>query len=158
MPTLFVTRIPKSLDELIHWKSSEFRNFLLGNTNFETCDKSRIVCLLARSFFILSKEGISDNELQVAEAALFLFNENFQTLYGGRFMTLNVHQLLHLTDCVRHTGPLYVNNCFIFEDLNGFIVNHIHGTQGVDTQITNIVCMLKVPPVLRELFLKQYDE
>lgn len=162
-PTLFVTRIPKSLDELIHWKSSEFRNVLLYwgipiSKNVISQEYFVHFCLLARSFFILSKEGINDNELQVAEAALFLFVENFQTLYGERFMTLNVHQLVHLTDCVRHTGPLYVNNCFIFEDLNGFIVKHIHGTQGVDTQIANIVCMLKVPPVLRELFLKQYDD
>lgn len=53
-------------------------------------------CLLARSLFILSAEGINDNELQVAEAALFQFVENFQNLYGERFMmTLNVHQLVH---------------------------------------------------------------
>lgn len=162
-PTLYVTRIPKALNELSHWKSSEFRNFILYwgipiLKNVLTQEYFVHFCLLARSFFILSKEGTSKEELLVVESALLLFVENYQVLYGERFMTLNVHQLVHLTDCVRHTGPLYVNNCFIFEDLNGFIVKHIHGTQGVDTQITNIVCMLKVPPVLRELFLKDYDD
>lgn len=29
MPAIFVTRIPKSIDEIAHWKSSEYRNFLL---------------------------------------------------------------------------------------------------------------------------------
>lgn len=73
-------------------------------------------------------------------------------------MTLNVHQIVHLADNVRYTGPLYVNNCFIFEDLNGFIIKHIHGTQGVDTQITNIISMLKVPPLMFNKFLKNYDD
>jgi hypothetical protein len=160
-PTLYVTRIPKSLDELAHWKSSEFRNFILywGIPTLKhvlTQEYFVHFCLLVRSFFILSKEGITKEELLVVESALLLFVENYQLLYGERFMTLNVHQLVHLTDCVRHTGPLYVNNCFIFEDLNGFIVKHIHGTQGVDTQIANIVCMLKVPPILYDLFLRDY--
>ncbi|XP_078312805.1 uncharacterized protein LOC144619254 [Crassostrea virginica] len=102
-PTLYATRIPKALNELSYWKASEFRNFILY-----------------WGIPILKKE------LLVVESALLLFVENYQVLYGERFMTLNVHQLVHLTDCVRHTGPLYVNNCFIFEDLNGYIVKHIH--------------------------------
>ena len=44
---------------------------------------------------------------------------------------LNVHQI-HLAESVRHTEHLYVNNCFIFKYLNGLIIKHIHGTQGVD--------------------------
>lgn len=83
-----------------------------------------------------------------------LFVEEFQKLYGYQWLTLNQHQLIHLVDCVRNTGPLFVNNCFIFEDLNGFIVKHIHGTQGVDAQLTNIINMLKVPPIMYTIFLK----
>jgi hypothetical protein len=55
---------------------------------------------------------------------------------------LNVHQI-HLAESVRHAEHLYVNNCFIFEYINGLIIKHIHGTQGVDTQITKIISMLK---------------
>lgn len=92
--------------------------------------------------------------MQIAEGALFLFVQCFQDLYGLRYCTLNLHQLVHLVDCVKQTGPLFVNNCFIFEDLNGFIVKHIHGTQGIDTQLVNIVVMLKVTPLLYEKHLK----
>lgn len=28
-PAIFVTRTPRSIDEIAHWKSSEYRNFLL---------------------------------------------------------------------------------------------------------------------------------
>lgn len=84
--------------------------------------------------------GISNQELESVEQALLLFVEQYQHLYGEQYLTLNQHQLVHLVDCVRNTGPLFVKDCFIFEDLNRFIVQHIHGTQEVDAQLTNIIC------------------
>lgn len=50
-------------------------------------------------------------------------------------MTINIHQLLHLSDNVRDLGPLYTHSCFSFEDKNGFISKQIHGTQFIDSQI-----------------------
>lgn len=49
---------------------------------------------------------------------------------------------------------MFVKDCFIFEDLNRFIVQHIHGTQRVGAQLTNIINMLKVPPIMYSIFLK----
>lgn len=159
-PTIFVTRIPRTLDNIVHWKSSEFRNFLLYwgipiLKNVLSSEYFAHFCLLARAIFILSKEGVTQNEIQTAEKALLLFVELYGDLYSQKYMTLNIHQIIHLADCVRHTGPLYVNNCFIFEDLNGFIIKHVHGTQGVDTQLTNSIAMLKVPPIMYDKFLKK---
>lgn len=105
-------------------------------------------CLLVGSIYLLSKENISESDLQIAEGALFLFVECFEKLYGLRYCTLNLHQLVHLIDCVKQTGPLFVNNCYIFEDLNGFILRHIHGTQGIETQLVNLIEMLKVMPLM----------
>ncbi len=51
-------------------------------------------------------------------------------------MTMNFHQLVLFTRTVCYTGPLFANNCFIFEDLNGYIIQHIHGSQGVVWQWT----------------------
>lgn len=99
--------------------------------------------------------GISNQELESVEQALLLFVEQYQHLYGEQYLTLNQHQLVLLVDCVRNTGPLFVNNCFIFEDLNGFIIKHIHGTQGVYTQLLNIINMLRVPPIMYNMFLKE---
>ncbi|XP_060573192.1 uncharacterized protein LOC132731094, partial [Ruditapes philippinarum] len=148
-PTIYVTRVPRSLDNLCHWKSSEFRNFLLYwgvpvLRHILNSDYFVHFCLLVRAIYLLSKENISDNDLKHAEGALLLFVECFQNLYGLRYYTLNLHQLVHLADCVTQTGPLFVNNCFIFEDLNGYIVKHIYGTQGIDNQLINISVMLKL--------------
>lgn len=152
-PTLSVTRIPRSLDDLTHWKSSEYRNFLLYwgipiLKGILTPSLFGHFGLLVRGIYLLSKECISTNDLQDAEKCLLSFVELYTELYDERGMTLNVHNLVHLTDCVRNNGPLFVNNCFTFEDFNGFLIKHIHGTQSVDSQLLNTVALMKATPLL----------
>ena len=50
-------------------------------------------------------------------------------------MTANVHNLLHLTDCIRELGPLWAFSCFHFESQNGALKSLVHGTQQVEKQI-----------------------
>lgn len=38
-------------------------------------------------------------------------------LAGPQFMTYNVHQLLHLRDCVEDLGPLWSHSCFSLKTL-----------------------------------------
>ena len=156
-PTLNITRIPRSLDEMVHWKSSEYRNFLLYwgiPVMSKILEKSHLIhfCLFVKAIFLLSQESIKPEDLLLAETLLFKFVGDFAENYSLRYMTLNVHQLVHLTDMVRHAGPLFANNCFIFEDLNGFIVSHIHGTQGIDSQVVRTINMIQALPILQEKF------
>lgn len=48
------------------------------------------------------------------------FCRQFANLYDECYMTLNVHQLVHLSDSVRILGPLYTHSCFPFEDKKWF--------------------------------------
>ncbi|KAK4030911.1 hypothetical protein OUZ56_024297 [Daphnia magna] len=50
-------------------------------------------------------------------------------------MTFNVHQLLHLGECVYRWGPLWVYSTYTFEDNNGNLLKMFNGTQAVDIQI-----------------------
>lgn len=93
--------------------------------------------LLVRGIDILSKEDISETELQNSEKCLIKLVENFQTLYSERFMLMNIHQLLHIIESMRVNGPSFSNNCF--EDLNGYILRNIHGPTGVEMQIINAI-------------------
>ena len=44
----------------------------------------------------------------------------FVNLYvGERYMSANVHGLLHLPQCVQKLGPLWYHSCFQFESANG---------------------------------------
>jgi len=65
-------------------------------------------------------------------------------------MTLNVHSLLHLTDCVRELGPLWVFSCFYFENQNGILKSLVHGTQQVDKQILSSFSYEKNLPAAAE--------
>ena len=46
--------------------------------------------------FILSQDVIKPNEIILAETLLFEFVGGFEDLYYKRYMTMNVHQLVHL--------------------------------------------------------------
>lgn len=67
------------------------------------------------------KSGSTYDEIDYAEILIQGFCKEFKKLYDECFMTLNVHQLLHLADSVRNLIPLNTHSCFSFEDKNGFL-------------------------------------
>lgn len=52
-----------------------------------------------------------------------------------RYVTLNVHALLHLPEVVNTLGPLWAHSCFPFESANGDLLKLFHGSSGVDKQV-----------------------
>ena len=50
-------------------------------------------------------------------------------------MTMNIHSLLHLPQCVRNLGPLWAHSCFPFENANGELLKLFHGSQGIEKQV-----------------------
>jgi len=84
---------------------------------------------------VLNSEKNTPFMLNVAEDFLNKFVKEFETLYGLNFCSINVHQLLHLPDCVRKLGPLWTFSCFEYENINGQLLKLIHGTSHIDTQI-----------------------
>ncbi|XP_071478605.1 uncharacterized protein [Diadema antillarum] len=156
-PTINVTRVPRGLDDLAFWKASEYRNFLLYwgipvLRHILSAAYFAHFCCLVKATFLLSKEMITPGDILQAEACIKQFVGSFAELYSERYMTMNVHQVLHLVNTVLKTGPLFANNCFVFEDLNGYIVSQIHGTQGIDTQIISTINLIQAIPILKEKY------
>ena len=57
-------------------------------------------------------------------------------LYAGeRYMSANVHGLLHLPQCVQKLGPLWCHSCFQFESANGELLGAFHGSQALEKQV-----------------------
>lgn len=54
---------------------------------------------------------------------------------GERYMSANVHALLHLPDVVKKLGPLWAHSCFPFEAGNGELLKLFHGTQSTEKQV-----------------------
>ncbi|XP_035681270.1 uncharacterized protein LOC118419094 [Branchiostoma floridae] len=163
-PPMDIHRTPRGItDHMQHWKASEFRSWLLfyslpimqwylPNVYFENYS------LLVTGIHLLLGESITEDNISKAEDDLRQFVEGFQTLYGSKLVSLNVHNLLHYAQTVRELGPLFGHSCFFFEDINGQLLKLIHGTQAVEEQVLRAVAILqKFSEVGEDCFVRGTD-
>lgn len=154
-PPNVVSRVPRSITEKDKWKASEFRNWLL----FYSVPLLQGILLplyfnhyliFVSAMYTLLQASISPEDLITAEALLYVFVQKMGVLYGERTMTSNVHDLLHLPQCVRDGGPVFHYSCFFFEDFNRRIANFFHGTQEIPQQIMSRAAFIcKMPELNR---------
>jgi len=135
-PPAEISRAPRPLSDRKHWKASEYRSFLLYYSlpvlhDFLPDENFQHFALFVVSMRKLLASSISPNDILESEKLLDLFCKRFARLYGDQQMTANLHGLLHLAATVRELGPLWAYSCFFFEGLNGLLLKHIHGTQGI---------------------------
>lgn len=140
IPT-YISRRPRSLHNLKLFKSSEYRNLLLYY--LPVCLKSVLpkkyishLRALSSAIYQLLEPSISPNDLEIVEKKLNNFVQEYQIYYGKINMTMNVHSLLHLVDCVKNFGPLYCYSMFSFESYNGVLKNFVSAPTDVLHQIT----------------------
>lgn len=118
LPSQF-NRKPRSLNELEHWKATEFRTFLLytgpvvlkGIIDKPNYDHFMLLSLATRII-------LSDNS-QWYEYARSLFNSfvaKASELYSNEFIVYNVHSLVHIVDDAVKFGPLDRVSAFSFEN------------------------------------------
>lgn len=96
--------------------------------------------LLAYSAYTLLQEKITMHEMAHVEDNLKQFVEEYQVYYGETSMTMNVHCLSHLADCVKDLGPLWSQSMFNFESFNGTLKHFGARSNNVINQvIENII-------------------
>lgn len=89
------------------------------------------------SMFLLSADRVHSNMIDVAEDLIKRFVREFQELYGLRYSSINIHSLLHLPNCVKEQGPLWAHTCYEYEDMNGRMLNLVHGTKYIGSQVAH---------------------
>ena len=120
-PPSVITRKPCMLStHFKYFKVSEYRAFLLYYSlpilhGILPSQYWNHYSLLVISIHTLLQQSISDRQLLRCEQIIKRFCQQFEFLYGKRYMSANVHLLLHLPDMVRQLGPLWVYSCFYFE-------------------------------------------
>jgi hypothetical protein len=140
-PTDALSRLPRKVETVTHWKASELENWLLFYA--VPCLKGILpeqyfhnLCCLIGGIYILLTENPSDEELDRAEKQLKDFYVSFEIHYGTSNCGMNVHNIgCHLVDYVRQHGPMWGWSCFPFEDMNGLLVRSAHGTGQVCKQL-----------------------
>ena len=139
-PPDIVGRLPRSLEDLKHWKATELKNWLL---HYSTAVLRKILnplylfhwTLLVSGIGILCGDSISDDDLRDADDMLQTFVFLMPILYGPTKCTMNIHLLQHLAYYVSRRGPLWAYSCFAFEGMNAFIKPLVHGTHHAMEQI-----------------------
>ncbi|KAF7994268.1 hypothetical protein HCN44_003358 [Aphidius gifuensis] len=141
-PPHFVHRMPSTIDELLHWKTSQFKMWfyyyaltLLKGIMREEYFQHFI--LLVAGITILDSDIMTHADINMAENYLHKFVNEFELKYGLRYCSVNIHVLLHLSHCVRLIGPLWAYSCYNYEDLNGQFLRLVHGTRHIESQIAN---------------------
>ena len=153
-PPNYITRTPRSISKhRKYWKASEYRNWLLFYsipvmTNILPPVYLSHHILLVYCMSVLLSSSITQREIYHAEKVLQHYVYKFEHYYDERYMTLNVHNLLHLPSVVSNLGPLYTTSCFSFESLNGQVLRLAKGTQGINVQIVHALHIIQQLPSL----------
>lgn len=139
-PPDIVGRLPRSLEDLKHWKATELKNWLLHYSLPVFCKILNPLyifhwSLLVGAIGILCSDSISSADIKQADGMLQDFVLLMGILYAPTQCTMNVHLLQHLAYYVSRRGPLWAYSCFAFESMNAFIKPLVHGTHHAMEQI-----------------------
>ena len=146
-PPSHVARLPRSISQhLSYWKAHEFQTWLyyysipcINDIMNERYFAHYLLLVLGIS--LLFQTSVSPQDIVIASQALHVYVLRFEPLYGLRYMSNNLHQLLHLPEAVRQFGPLWTTSCFPMEDLNGRLKNLVHGSNSAQLQICSTLAM-----------------
>jgi hypothetical protein len=117
-------RKPRSLDEVLRWKATEFREFMLYSgpvvlQDILSTDLYDHFVLLFVSMRILVSRQLSLQFCDYAHEIIVKFVSDAQVLYGNDILVYNVHCLLHLANDVKRLGCLEDFSAFVFENTLG---------------------------------------
>ena len=104
-PPDIVGRLPRSLEDLKHWKATELKNWLFHYSQAGLRNKLNALYAfhwssLVGAIGILCSDSISHEDLRHAASMLQDFVLLMGILYGPMQCTMNIHLLQHLAYCV----------------------------------------------------------
>lgn len=103
-PPESLTRFPRSLTEMSHFKAAELSSLLQCIVFIRNLpmDHFNHVFLLVYAIYVFLQQKITATEILKCRKYLLKFVINVLVLYGTRYMTSNVHLFLYLADSRRH--------------------------------------------------------
>lgn len=135
-------RKPRPLDLIHFWKATEFRQFALYTGIVALKDNVNDdiyyhFLTLHCAYRILSCPDLSVTQIDSAQMLLDNFVDNFSFIYGSDQISYNVHNLLHITDCVRQFGPTDSFSAYKFENFMQTLKKKIRKSNQILQQLYN---------------------
>ena len=116
----------------------------------------------------LLQPSITREDLERADEKLCEFCKAFETLYGKKNCTPNMHMHLHLKDSILNYGPVYGFWCYPFERFNGILGSFQKNWVSPELQMLRkfltyqdlLLCDIPstLPPELAEFFTLQLNQ
>lgn len=92
--------------------------------------------LLCEVIEIVVQNYLTKDNLEKLEELLEEHHHLFASIYGKWKVSINYHQVLHMTEIFEDFGPSPVFWCFAFERLNGLIVDAETNRRSLEVQLT----------------------
>jgi hypothetical protein len=135
-------RKPRTLNELAHWKATEFRTFLLYIGYFVVhkivSDQvlEHFLFLSVAIRLLVCEEWAKDSDRRsLAHELLVYFVEEAVNIYGREFLVYNVHTLVHICKEAEFFGCLDNSSAFIFENFMQVLKKSAHSGRNPITQV-----------------------
>lgn len=114
---------PNSIVNYVKWKAHDFRQFLLYSGPVvlqgildDQCYKNFLLLSIAIRILVCPSLCRIEEMVNYAENLLRLFVREYRSIYGRRFVTHNIHLVIHLPNDVRKYGSLDVFGAYRFEN------------------------------------------
>lgn len=134
-------RQPRSFDDAGRFKAVELRQILRYTgaiifKDFFNEDLYYHFLLLHTAIRLLDCSDAQQN-VPLANRLLEQFVSDFSLLYGAEYLSYNIHNLLHLAECVELHGPLYSFSAYRFENYMQEIKKIVRKCDQILQQINN---------------------
>lgn len=139
-PCIEVRRPVRPISVCAHWNAREYENWILFYSIPVLSDilparfLNHWICFV-QAIYLLSRQSISHNDVNIAHKLLIHFVSNVQMIYGKKYMTFNVHILLHLAQNATRWGPTWAVSTWCFESAIGVLKRLLHAQRGVYNQV-----------------------
>lgn len=157
------SRKPRSLRELDHWKATELRQFLLYTGpvvlyNILPQNQYHNFLSLVVAVTILLKKSTYLQYNSYANQLLIYFVNGFKSLYGEKYVSYNVHGLVHVAADALHHGPLDKYSGFKFENHLQKIKYLIRSPFNALQQVHNRIVELENLPAKHQISSKGFEK
>lgn len=80
-----------------------------------------ILTNFVRACYLLVSQIIDENRLNKAHNQLLKVTRLIEDNYGPEMIMPNIYLSLHISECCRDYGPVYLFWCYSFERMNGIL-------------------------------------
>lgn len=141
-----IHRPVRGLEDLSHWKGTEYRTFLLyvsivAFKLFINKEKNYEHFLLYFcAIHICSRSDQTDRNYDIAKEMLMEYLDGCKKIYGIHNFSSNLHNLCHLVDDVKKFGPLQNFSAYPFESRLYFLKRLLRSGMNPLAQVSRRIC------------------